>query len=152
MRTSPLLLFRELRGPAQATACELLALHGCCGHRLPPLDDCRLFSVEDPADDPGSLPAAVAATTPTSSASGVDLRAFVVHPDCRGRGVGGHLISGLADRLRVDGFRYVVASVDHPDVRRLLRRSGFVSPTGPLTTPDGAGAAEIESGGLVLSL
>ena len=110
-----------------------------------------MFSVEDPSDEPGSLPAAVAVTAMLAPGV-VELGALVVHPECRGRGVGWHLVTALADRCRADGIRTIVARVDHPAVRALLSRSGFRPLYALLDGPGGSVVVEPGSGVLILDL
>ena len=109
-----------------------------------------MFSVEDPSDEPGSLPGAVAVTA-TLAPGVIELGALVVHPECRGRGVGLHLVTALADRCRADGIRSIVARADHPAVRALLSRSGFSPPSALLDGPAGS-VVEPGSGMLILDL
>lgn len=89
--------------------------------------DGQMFALADALADADAPPAGVAHALPVGAGRTVELRLFVVAPDHRGRGLGHRLLAELADHLRANGTRRLVAGLADSDPSRmkLLTRVGF---------------------------
>jgi GNAT superfamily N-acetyltransferase len=117
---TPLVLREVVSGRAAASARRILGLTGPEGRAG------RLFVFTDLAADPRDPPAAAALTRPLSDGS-VELERFGVSPRMPQVAIARRLLASLADLLRGEGCRRLVAGADDTDVHRrgVLQAAGF---------------------------
>jgi ribosomal protein S18 acetylase RimI-like enzyme len=121
---------RELHGDARETACRLFASVARKGLAVP-IREARVFVIDDPAGDPGRIPAGAIALAAAPDRSAAQIICLAVDTSRRHLEVGVRLVASTADRLRAEGIRQLAADLtqleqtDDGTVARLLATCGF---------------------------